>query len=735
MGITEPIVIVIIIFVVITLMALRRRILFRMGLRNLTRRKSQTAVVILGLLIGTAIISSSLVIGDTLEYIFVDDVIDKLDAIDELVYDRPPRTGEYPFFNISTFTVLKDSLESNNTPIDGIAPLIIKQVGVSYIEEDTVEGGVTLMGFNASQEEGFGSFKGLEDEVVDEGLALNNTIINERLSEKLNADTGGTIAVRFGDNTTYLTVEYIVENEGKGNWEKTSCIFVSLETAQTIFDNQSGKINAIKISNRGGVVEGVDLSAEVSEDARAVIAEEGWSLEVDERKKEGIEDAKEFSDYVTEIFMVLGMFSIIAGVILIINIFVMLAEERKSEMGISRAVGMKRGHLMQTYLFEGLFYAILAALLGTFFGLIIGYVIIFSFGIIFASVAEGISLTFHFELMSIVLSFCLGLIITFVTIAVASWNVSKLNIVRAIRKIPEPVSEKATKKTILSGTLLIIIGAVLSFKAVEVGTTLNVWIFAGPGLIILGSAFVLYRVVSARTAFTLAGIAIITWVLFPRGSAKGEPADIQMFIVIGLLLVLGGILVVMFNSDYILKPFLFTGRKGKGKPVLRIATSYPMRKKFRTGMTLAIFALVIFTVTVISMMSHLQSASITEEMQRQTGGFDIVGMTMNQTINLTEEIEDAESIDVDEFEFYADVSIVDVSVKTPRRSDPFEYMLWGFDDDMLAVNEYTFRQKADNYSHNGEIRPIETDRDVWNAIKANSSLAVVDGSASMIHYD
>ena len=259
MGITEPIVIVIIIFVVITLMALRRRILFRMGLRNLTRRKSQTAVVILGLLIGTAIISSSLVIGDTLEYIFVDDVIDKLDAIDELVYDRPPRTGEYPFFNISTFTVLKDSLESNNTPIDGIAPLIIKQVGVSYIEEDTVEGGVTLMGFNASQEEGFGSFKGLEDEVVDEGLALNNTIINERLSEKLNADTGGTIAVRFGDNTTYLTVEYIVENEGKGNWEKTSCIFVSLETAQTIFDNQSGKINAIKISNRGGVVEGVDL--------------------------------------------------------------------------------------------------------------------------------------------------------------------------------------------------------------------------------------------------------------------------------------------------------------------------------------------------------------------------------------------------------------------------------------------------------------------------------------------
>jgi len=739
MSIGLPLLIVIIICVIIAVMALRRPILFRMGLRNLTRRRAQTLIVILGLLIGTAIISSSLVVGDTLEYIFVDDVIDRLDAVDELVYDKVPRTEEYLSFDYQVYVELKDSLAANNTPIDGIAPLLVKRVGVQNIEEDMVEGGVTLTGFNASLEEGFGTFGSVEkDEIIDEDLTGYDAIINARLSEKLNAARDQNITV-FIDNLSYnLSVKYIAKDEGKGNWQKEPNIFISLTAAQTIF-NETGKINVIKISNKGGVVKGVELSTEVSGDVRSIISDKGWTLEVDENKKNGIENAKEFSDYVTEIFMVLGMFSIIAGVILIMNIFVMLAEERKSEMGISRAVGMKRSHLMQTYLFEGLLYAIFAAILGTFFGLIVGYVLIWSFGAIFAGLAEaeGISLTFHYEPISIVLSFCIGLIITFFTIAVTSWKVSKLNIVRAIKKIPEPVSEKATSKTMLLGVLLIIIGAFLTLKAIEVGTSLNTWIFAGPGLMILGIAFLLYRVVKARIAFTIAGISIIAWILLPRGAAKGEPADIQMFIVIGLLLVLGGILIVMFNSDYILKPLLSFRSKKKGRPVLRIATSYPMRKKFRTGMTLAIFALVIFTVTVISMMSHLQSGSVAEEIERQTGGFDIIGRTMRpQPINLTKEIEESETLSQEDFEFYANASIVGVSVKTERQEDYFDYVLWGFNDDMLEFNEYTFKQKADNYTDaDGAVHTIKTDRDVWDALKKNSSLAVVDGSAEMLRLD
>src|SRR2546427_9235339 len=50
-----------------------RPLLARLAARNIGRRKSRVLIVVAGLLVGTAIISSSLVVGDTLSYIFLED--------------------------------------------------------------------------------------------------------------------------------------------------------------------------------------------------------------------------------------------------------------------------------------------------------------------------------------------------------------------------------------------------------------------------------------------------------------------------------------------------------------------------------------------------------------------------------------------------------------------------------------------------------------------------------------
>ena len=63
-------------------------------------------------------------------------------------------------------------------------------------------------------------------------------------------------------------------------------------------------------------------------------------------------------------FTTFGSFSIAAGILLIFLIFVMLAAERRGELGIARAVGTRRGHLVQMFLFEGLAYDLLAAAVG-----------------------------------------------------------------------------------------------------------------------------------------------------------------------------------------------------------------------------------------------------------------------------------------------------------------------------------------------------------------------------------
>src|SRR5439155_222391 len=57
-----------------------RPLLARLAARNIRRRTSRVLIVLAGLLVGTAVISSSLVVGDTLSYIFLEDVYVRLGA-------------------------------------------------------------------------------------------------------------------------------------------------------------------------------------------------------------------------------------------------------------------------------------------------------------------------------------------------------------------------------------------------------------------------------------------------------------------------------------------------------------------------------------------------------------------------------------------------------------------------------------------------------------------------------
>lgn len=52
--------------------SLRQRTLFRMAIRNISRRRAEAILVVAGALLGTAIITSSLVVGDVIEASFAD---------------------------------------------------------------------------------------------------------------------------------------------------------------------------------------------------------------------------------------------------------------------------------------------------------------------------------------------------------------------------------------------------------------------------------------------------------------------------------------------------------------------------------------------------------------------------------------------------------------------------------------------------------------------------------------
>ena len=70
---------------VVLLLALRNRLLFKLGLRNIPRRRAQTTLIIVGLMLSTVIITSAFGTGDTMSYSIRSTVLTNLGSIDEIV--------------------------------------------------------------------------------------------------------------------------------------------------------------------------------------------------------------------------------------------------------------------------------------------------------------------------------------------------------------------------------------------------------------------------------------------------------------------------------------------------------------------------------------------------------------------------------------------------------------------------------------------------------------------------
>ena len=66
-------------------LALRNRVFLKLALRNIPRRRGRSALIVTGLMLGTAIIAAALATGDTMSHTIRSSVITSLGQTDELV--------------------------------------------------------------------------------------------------------------------------------------------------------------------------------------------------------------------------------------------------------------------------------------------------------------------------------------------------------------------------------------------------------------------------------------------------------------------------------------------------------------------------------------------------------------------------------------------------------------------------------------------------------------------------
>src|SRR2546427_1293398 len=720
--------------VLVSILIAARPLLARLAARNIRRRTTRVVIVLLGPLVGTAVISSSLVVGDTLSYIFLEDVYIRLGAVDEIVSNEVG--GQLFSFAETNLTLIRADLALANSPIDGAAPTLLKVMPGRNVAGNKGNQQITVSGLDAAYEGAFGPLTTRDGRSVDtDSLRPGEVFANARAAADLNATPGQDLTLFYGTTNQTLvhrTVADIIRDEGTASYERRAILFMDLRRAQSSF-RENGSINLIRVSNVGGGVEGAALSDRVTQDLRLSITGRHLALRVQDSKARGIAQAVQIGRDATDLFLVMGAFGILAGILLIVNIFVMLAEERKPELGIARAVGFLRRDLLTAFALEGTFYAIVAAALGALAGLGLGYVMIYFFDKL---VPHGeVVVTFHFDPASVVTAFVAGTALTWVTILLASWRVSRLNIVRAIRDLPEPATGERSRAILIAGLLTTFAG--LALTAWGFATETGIGKIPGPPVVAIGLGIAAASRGRARIALTLASVFNLAWILAPVALLNQRTDNVSVaFVMTGIILVGSSILMAVFNVSEVLRIFLRRASRGAGRPVLMTAISYPAEKRFRTGMTVAMFALILFMVTLISMLQGLQAASLDSFVQQQSGGYDVIAYTTSygEIPNFRQRLQEnfSESLFAGGWNGTSSASVMPAKVQAVGGNRTYDYTLWGVDNFLIQSNQYGFTSFLPSYVNesSGQRQALTNRTDVWLSLRWNHTLAIVDRTAA-----
>jgi putative ABC transport system permease protein len=620
---------------------LRDRIISRLALRNVSRRKATTALVVAGLFIGTAMITGALVTGNTMNALFTRPAYLGYGGVDEGVYTLNSQGG-YALFNYSVYTQGAPQLRAIRD-VAGVTPMVV--AGVSLFDQSTGVGqsGVVLIGVDQNATAALGNFTSGSGAAIDPDTGAAGVILNLPAATDLNASVGDTIRIDGPAKASSFTVEGIDEGLDRSGFPgDTDHAVVSLPAAQSLL-GAAGEVNFIAITNAGGVKQGVTYAGAVGPEANATLssytANGGGQLYAFGNKQEAVTTAAKSAANLSSFMLIASSFTIIAGVVLIVNIFVMLAEERKKEMGMARAVGMKRLHLMKMFLFEGTQYALFASFVGVAAGIAIAYAVLYVIGSILIGVVASLNTgailqSFTFSPETLVVGFAAGLLITYATVVLAAWRVSKLNIIRAIRDVREPPAGARTFTWLsVLGVVLIAAGVLMFFEG-RARSDLSLFL-VGPSLAIFGAGLALSKFVKGGYAFTASALGVLLYWSYPAlswrsplapSSTAGAPTSVD--IAAGMFMVFAGVALVVLNTGAVVGALSRLLRaRPSWLPVIRIGLSYPGSKKFRTGVTIFMVALVMFSVVFTSVLISVNKETQGQALKADSGGYDLAATT------------------------------------------------------------------------------------------------------------
>jgi len=601
----------------------------RLALRYPFRRLTEAALVIAGSLLGTGIITGSLIVGNTIDRSIRASAYEQLGPIDEVIAVSGLQQG----------AALAEQFADFRAPVvDGMLPFAVAPAAVVGGGLSQPRAQVVEVDFAAAH--GFGgdpSAAGIDGPTPLAGHA----VITSDLARRIAVGRGDQIVVFSFGRSLSLTVDRVVGRVGvAGFWsidkrQQSYNVLVGPGTLAAFtrgvdFGAAGGlapPTSYLAFSNVGGVESGSSRTDAATSAIESVLGAD--ITHVQPVKRNLLVAAATAGDSLTQLYFTLGMFAVAAGILLLVNVFVMLSDDRRSELGMLRAVGMRRVRLVAAFTTEGWLYSIVASALGALAGIGVGRVIAWRADQILGSGEEttALNLTFSFEWSTVTRGFAIGFLISLATILATAVRVSRLNVIAAIRDLPASARKRVRRRPMEIAAVGAVAGTAITVLGFSAPNAYAVML--GPVVAAVGIGVVLARRLPRRVIVPAVAAVVLLWGagFIAVLGAIDIPIGVPIFLVQGLTMAGAAVTLVTRYQGAIARGL---GRLSRGALSARVGVSYPVARRFRTAMTLGMFALIVLTLvylSILSLMFRNQVDAITADL---SGGFNTI-VTSNPT--------------------------------------------------------------------------------------------------------
>ncbi len=376
------------------------------ALRGLMANKLRSALTILGIVIGVAAVVALMGIGTGA----TSDITSRIQSnganllnIQSGRSQRPSAGGAPPSFSAITY---KDylALQAALTDIAGIAPAYQTNTTVVYGEESYE---VSVIGvtedYLAVRTYSMASGRFLTE--ADRKSKKQVAVLGATTAEELfaNADPVGK-AIKISD-VQYTVIGVLQAKGSSGFDDQDDLVLIPLETGYLKLFGSNALRNGEKI------VSAIAVSASSAETVDSVssqitfVMRRQHDLEIDEEddfrvsnQAEMLETLSSVSSTLTPFLGAIAAISLLVGGIGIMNITLVSVSERTREIGLRKAVGARKNHILLQFLVETMTLSIIGGVLGILLGIGIASLVT-ALGLITAQVSlSSILLSFFFSL-------------------------------------------------------------------------------------------------------------------------------------------------------------------------------------------------------------------------------------------------------------------------------------------------------------------------------------------------